>query len=338
MTYRSPRRLPAPYLANRHFERGLNLIEIMVSMTIGLFLVLGATTLYIKTKKNSDVDDSIARLQETARYALNVIETDVRMANYWGLVKDASQITNRESQSPGAADSPSVLAAGKADTCGALFIDPETYIGASNNGYTLTCAAKTGAVTTADTLIVRRVDTDTNTAADERFQICSSRHEARLTLGENAACPTTAEYHDLLVHAYYVDQQSDNNSNYPALRRWTLVNGPSLSDVEIIPGVEDMQIELGWDNDASTSLTTAADAVRYVQPGDAILTNASGFPSGRIVAVRVWLLIRAEQQDATFTDGNTYTYGDRAAYTPGDNYRRLLVSRTFFVRNVNRSN
>jgi len=53
-------------------QRGVNLVEIMVAMVIGLFLVLGATTLYVNTKKTSDVDDAIARLhkQHDTRRAL----------------------------------------------------------------------------------------------------------------------------------------------------------------------------------------------------------------------------------------------------------------------------
>ncbi len=350
-------RLFSAPLTPAHLQRGVNLIEIMVAMAIGLFLVLGATTLYVNTKKTADVDDSIARLQETARYALSVIETDVRMANYWGMVKDSSKITNKESQ--GGTSTASGLSAGVADDCGPTFIDPETYIGASNNNYNLACAANSTAVVSADTLVVRRTATAAVAATNTRFQICSSRQEARLTLGADAACPANAEYHNLLAHAYYVDQQSDQNNTYPALRRWTLIAGPpgdpGYSDVEVIPGVEDMQIELGWNNEGSEAFTSTPDAVRYVQPENAVLTNPAGFPNGRIVAVRVWLLIRAEAPDATFTDTRTYLYGDRAvangtvddlndagavgaAYAPNDNFRRLLVSRTFFVRNASGSN
>jgi type IV pilus assembly protein PilW len=345
MTLRMPLGKPLPA---RHLQQGVNLIEIMVSMAIGLFLVLGATTLYINTKRTSDVDDSIARLQETARYALSIIETDVRMANYWGLTKDGSAIRGKESEN-NPADRSSALATGTADDCGAAFNDPEVYLEATNNRYALDCPAAGNAVESADVLVVRRVATADVAADNSRLQICSTRQEGRLTRGAHAECATNAEYHNLIVHGYYVDQESAQDSNYPALRRWTLVGGPDYTPVEIIPGVEDMQIEIGWDD--SEDRKTAAEITRYVQPEDALLTNAGGFPSGRIAAVRVWLLIRAETPDATFTDDRTYVYGDRAvangvvsdindaaaagaAYAPNDNFRRLLVSRTIYVRNV----
>jgi type IV pilus assembly protein PilW len=319
--------------SSRRYQRGVNLIEIMVAMVIGLFLVLGATTLYVSTKKTSDVDDSIARLQETARYALSIMEADVRMANYWGLKKDGADVENKV-RVGGGGSSGGALATGVA--CGANYaVDTEFYVDASNNGaYGLACAAFAGAASaTADTLTVRRAATAATAASNANLQMCTNRKTATITRSAAATCPG-GEFHNLITNGYYVDQGSDQSTTYPSLRRKTLgVNSagtaPAFNDIEIIPGVEDMQIELGWDN----SSTDAAGVVSYVQPGNAVLTNA-GAPAGRIVSVRVWLLIRAEAPDFTFTDTRTYTYGDRPAYTPNDNFRRLLVSRTFFVRNV----
>jgi len=70
-----------------------------------------------------------------------------------------------------------------------------------------------------------------------------------------------------------------------------------------------------------------------------------------VVAVRLWLLVRADAMETGFTDNHTYAYANRSslngtthdltstgaaglAYQPNDHYRRLLVSRTVMVRNV----
>jgi hypothetical protein len=50
--------------------------------------------------------------------------------------------------------------------------------------------------------------------------------------------------------------------------------------------------------------------------------------------VRVWLLMRSDQFEPGYIDGNTYTYAGKPAYTPpNDGFRRLLVSRTIQIRN-----
>ncbi len=331
----------------RHKQLGINLIEIMVAMTIGLFLVLGATTLYVNSKKTADVDDSIARLQETARYAMSVIETDVRMANYWGIKKDGADFENKDSNLalPAGTNSSALGTSAASNYCGSVYAtDTERYLDATNNRYTFNCTANApGASTSADTLTVRRVSTAATPASGTRLQVCSTRRTATMTKSAATTC-ANGEIHNVMVNGYYIDQGSDQSSSVPSLRRKTLIDGPDFQDVEIIPGVEDMQIEFGWDN----SNTDAAGVVRYLQPEDVALFNGTA-PAGRIVSVRVWLLIRAETADSTYRDTRTYSYADRtgtavsnlntvgartAQYAPNDNFRRLLVSRTFFVRNA----
>ena len=331
--------------ALRHTQRGVNLIEIMVAMVIGLFLVLGATTLYVSTRKTSDVDDSIARLQETARYAMSVIESDVRMANYWGMMKDGANFDNKDANTNVAAgaNAGALGASTSSNYCGATYAtNTEAYTETSNNNYGIpNCTARYAASTSADTLTIRRAATATSTASATQLQVCSTHKGSSVIKSSTATCQN-GEIHNLVTNGYYIDQQSDQSSTVPSLRRKTLGDGPSFTDVEIIPGVEDMQIELGWDD--GDGQADAAGAVRYGSPG----TLPAG---GRIVAVRVWLLIRAEQSDSTFTDTRTYSYADRTGtavnnlngsatgadgkqYAPNDNFRRLLVSRTFFIRNV----
>ena len=68
---------------------GLSLIELLVALAIGAVLIFGATQVYVDSRNAYGVNETVARLQETARYAMSVIESDVRMANYWGLLKGA---------------------------------------------------------------------------------------------------------------------------------------------------------------------------------------------------------------------------------------------------------
>jgi type IV pilus assembly protein PilW len=333
-----------------HTQRGVNLIEIMVAMVIGLFLVMGATTLYVSTRKTSDVDDSIARLQETARYAMSVIESDVRMANYWGMMKDGANFDNKDANTNVAAGANATALGASTSTnyCGDHYAtDTENYLEATNNDYGIKnngitqCTAGYAASASADTLTIRRAATATSTASANQLQVCSTHKGSSVIKSSTATCQN-GEIHNLVTNGYYIDQQSDQGSTVPSLRRKTLGAGPSFADTEIIPGVEDMQIELGWDDGNGQS--DSAGAVRYGSPS----TLPAG---GRIVAVRVWLLIRAEQADSTFTDTRTYSYADRTGtavnnlngsatgadgkkYAPNDNFRRLLVSRTFFIRNV----
>ena len=82
--------------------RGLSLVELMVAMTISFVLIFGATQVYVDSRNAYNVNEVVARLQENARYAMSVIEPDIRMSNYWGLVKGASLVSGQAAQTAGA--------------------------------------------------------------------------------------------------------------------------------------------------------------------------------------------------------------------------------------------
>ena len=63
----------------------MTLIELTVAMAIGLFLIGGALYVYSQSKNSYRAGDSLARLQESARFALDTLEPDIRLARYWGL-------------------------------------------------------------------------------------------------------------------------------------------------------------------------------------------------------------------------------------------------------------
>ena len=123
-----------------------------------------------------------------------------------------------------------------------------------------------------------------------------------------------------MVHGYYVSQDSTIGAGIPSLRRKTLVAGPLLQDEEVIPGVEDFQVQYGDDTNGDGA------ANRYVNPNN--------LPAGAlIVAVRLWFLMRSDQPQIGHIDNTNYVYADRNVPAPNDAFRRVLVSKTIELRN-----
>ena len=65
-------------------QAGLTLVELMVALAIGSFLMIGAVQIYSQSRQAFVVNESIARVQETAQFAMDTIEADLRMASNWG--------------------------------------------------------------------------------------------------------------------------------------------------------------------------------------------------------------------------------------------------------------
>ena len=329
-------------------QLGFSLVELMIALAIGTFLLAGTISVFGKTRDLYRTNDNAARLQETARYAMSTLEADLRMANFWGLMSRADFIQNGPTLDP--ANPPAVNPtytlpagltgfAGTINQCGAMWaIKLPAYVEATNS-YTFGCGAfGAGAVANSDTLTIRRASTQVIAAgalaaSAGQIKVQTSRVQGSLFADGTVPAgyaPPLSESRALIANGYYVDQDSDERAGTPSLRRKQLdVAGgaPTITDLQIVPGVEDLQVELGAD------FNNDQNADYFVAPNVAI-------PAGdQIVAVRVWLMVRAEQQETGFTDTNTYTYASRtggAAYTPGDAFRRILVSKTIALRNTRR--
>ncbi len=138
--------------------------------------------------------------------------------------------------------------------------------------------------------------------------------------------PTHMNTYNMVVNSWYVANGSDADPNTPSLRRRT-IRGGQVVDEEVIAGVENLQIQLGIDTDAVTD-----DSVdQYVDPDSPLLAT------NPVLAVRVWMLIRADNAERGFVDGNTYTPLDNvlAPIQPADAFRRMQVSKTVYLRNAN---
>lgn len=61
---------------------GLSLIELLVSMTIGLFLIGGLVNVYISTKGSDNIRSEVTAMEESARIALSSIRQIVSHAGY----------------------------------------------------------------------------------------------------------------------------------------------------------------------------------------------------------------------------------------------------------------
>ena len=65
-------------------QAGLSLVELMVAMTISLFLLAGVVQIFLGSKQSYRVNDGLSRLQENARYAFDRIAQDLNAGGYMG--------------------------------------------------------------------------------------------------------------------------------------------------------------------------------------------------------------------------------------------------------------
>ncbi len=315
----------------------MSLVELLVSSAIGIFLTGGALLVYIESRDAIQVSASVARLLENGRFAFTLMEPDLRAANYWGLHDFPNVIEGR------ATDTAPLNVVIDGDCDEDFSLDVETPLGGANRARPAGWGCLTDEQHRAgsDIIFVRHVEevpVDTADLEAGRIYIRSdeSPRGALFTGAEPAGFSDFAENHALVSNVYYIRPWSFTDGdgvrdNLPSLRRKVLrvaAGEVSLADEEVIPGVEDMQIQFGVDLNGDD----AADL--YVDPDNDAVLDAAG---ATVVSARVWLLMRAETPELGYSDDRAFTLGDetRRAGTddfPG-NFRRVLLSRTIAVRN-----
>lgn len=345
-----------------HRQSGLSMIELLVALAIGSFLIIGAVTLQSQTRRSFDINEQQARLQENARYVIAVIEPQLQLAGVYGYSQDPNAVMWDDAGSltpPSNLRMTSVAAPGlpaSLKTCGDNFaVDVLATVTALNNDQAwdtgLSCAAEGGgqAVDT-DVLMLRhsapgRVDPDAS-----KLQVYSERVAAqvntRLFVSDDAPDALEdeqREVRDMVVQAYYISRDADGRPGIPALRAKLLSSAggaPAFIDQEILRGVEDLQVQFGVDPGDDVDGDGTPDdpggdgmadfvngyAAQYVNAGDPLLDSA------QVVSVRVWVRVRGDQPERGFIDNRRYQYAD-TDFTPDDGFRRVVMSRTIYLRN-----
>jgi type IV pilus assembly protein PilW len=63
-------------------QQGLTLIELLLSMLLGVFVITGAIQIFIGTKQTYRTQEAVSRLQENGRFALDIFQQSLRMTGY----------------------------------------------------------------------------------------------------------------------------------------------------------------------------------------------------------------------------------------------------------------
>lgn len=305
----------------------------MIALTLGLFLVAAFLLVLQRCRASLAANESLARLQDVARHALSVLVPDIEHAGFYGYGRgSATQLVGN-------------LPAG-AIACGTDFaISLSVPAQGSDNTFRLgtdasdcaPTASAGGAREETDTLTLRHASLSPVAPRAGRLQIYSQSLAVAAPsqlFGDGRAPGPVDPHHevrDLEVRTYYIANDSVQRPGFPALRVKALTESRGAAqfrDEEILPGVEDLQVEMGVVSTGPDGITRLS----YVTP------DSPRVRDGIVVAIRLWLRIRADTTEPGFNDNRTMAYAN-VTYSPSlaeARQRRLLIERTVALRNSHR--
>jgi type IV pilus assembly protein PilW len=315
-------------------QTGLTLVELMVALAIGSFLMVGAIQIYNQSRQAFVVNESIARVQETAQFAMDTIEADLRMASNWGRNSRGLAVEGRSIIGD---PNPRGLPLPAANCAVDWALNLALPIAGVNNGYGLACPATGGSQTSSDVITIRRASVNPVLPEAGRLQVQTTRIQGEIFADGNVPSTfsaATSATHNLLVSSYYVAPSSTLIAGVPTLRRHRLIGGgvagPTIVDEEVAPGIENIQIQFGIDVDADNTVD------RYVNPDSQIYDpGAVGYiPGARVMTARIWMIVRSIDFEAGVRDNRDYRPGDVVLGVQTDSFRRMQVSKTILLRNA----
>ena len=306
---------------NSKRQTGLSLVELMISLTIGLILLMGVTTLIVQQNNTRDELDKSSRQIENGRFAMQILHDDLQHAGFYGqyfiLPSTPATLPN-----PCLVDIASLTAAMPLPIQG--YDSPVSVPAPLSN-----CLADANHVAGTDILVIRRANTSTasiaNAAAGVGGQVYLQTNTASAVIGVGAGATITsfpltydaaqtirAPLRSYFVRIYFISPCStmangttcaasdDNGNPIPTLKRLELSasgGNTNLALTPLVEGIENMQMDFGLDNDG--------DGYPDINSTTPIATT----DWSNVMAVRVNLLSRNTEPSVGYSDGKTYTLG-----------------------------
>ena len=312
------------------FDAGFSLIEVMISVTIGLVILGGLVTVLSTSASNSKTNDRTSELMTNGRYALDSIKQELRQAGFRGYTF-ATPSTPSTNLGTFAGE---CLESGEAAGSFVINIKQSVWGANDTNPFSSNCIPTANFASLNDVLVIRRVASlPSTTYAAGAIYFRSSYVVGELfrgttfpTINFSVGLVPLADF-ALQTYVYYISPFTNSATEsplVPALYRVALTNSGAMQAELVASGIEHMQVQYGR--------VTTAPSTQYFDSivGSSSTTSATGWDD--VTSVRVWLLARNSTTEAGYIDPNVYQLGDQT-YTPNDNYRRQVFSTVVQLRN-----
>lgn len=313
-------------------QRGFTLIELMIAMVLGLIVAGGIVQVFVNGRQSYRVDQQVAKMQDEARFALDEIGRDLRMASYLGEVLMPATVT----QDPALALGVDCGPAGQADWAlglnDAVTNDINTITSVDNaNGAaanaSFSCIDPAEVRPNSDLVGVKRVLADITPIAallpGTTYIRSNGTISVMYTAPAGGPLPLPAWDREYVSRIYYIRNFSETpGDGVPSLCRKALQPGvpPNMGTECIARGIEDLQLSFGLDTDGDSA-------------PDRYLENPTLAELQQVVTARVLLLARTQELDMRYTDQRTYRIGNAPDFAPADNFHRRIYSITVGVYN-----
>lgn len=330
-------------LERRSAQNGVTLVELMISLVVGLLVLAGVTSVFLASRTTYTYNETLSRIQENGRVALESLSFDIRMAGFFGCGKaDLIPINVIANDPPVDKIDGGVAVMGYTyGDPGAAFVDSGLLKGVENSdvivvrraspnplnlvGNLATANANIQVGSNPDGFVAGDVLLVTDCSVGDLFRATNvSSGEGKVTVAHASDSNTTnflsktygkdAQIMRFEEIAFFVRQTDrKTKSGKPVNALFRRVNGQVQ---EIVDGVEDMRAFYALDTDVTNF--RAKESVAAAQ-------------WARVVAIRIHLLLST--QESSLTEAQKYQFADDAEKSGADKVMRHEFTQVIALRN-----
>ena len=324
-------------MMNKH--KGFSLLEIFITLAMGLVIFAGVLAVFVGMRTTSDETSRYGMMQEKGRFAISILSEDLMRQGFFGdlnapvstsNVRDFPDAPTGDCAGDGLnnASFPVVGSIGHYRTIWGETVDDANIMGCITN-----------ARTDSDVLQIKRTITSVLAGAQStsRYYLYSNNSEGEVVQGIAVPDPVidNARIFEYQHHIYFVSNETRGNQTIPRLNLRRLTT--TMQSQPLLDGVEQIRFLYGVDTDldGSVNIFLSADEMNASGGGTGRFWDNAGT---RILAVKIYVLIRDDHQDTSYTNNTSYYLGyesdNSGKFTaPGDHFRRMLFSSTVSLFN-----
>ena len=309
---------------------GFTLVELLVSMAIGLFILAGLIGVMSSNYSGSRANDQASELVANGSLALNALKRDIRQAGFrgrtWGEPETSDNWVALASGCAGAEP-------GASASTFATNIRQAVWGANNHNPFPGNCIASGDYVPGTDVLVIRYVSAmATPVPVADTVYLRSSYGRGVLFRGvaeppDAPGSPAAADF-ALQIHVYHVrpyTRSPDESPRIPALVRSSLQSDGTMRVERVTGGIEQLQVRYG---------RLAPDAqTQYVDTIEGESSTPTPTQWDNVHAMQIWLLARSSTPDGGNSSPASYRLGDQTVAGLNDGYQRHVFSSVVQMRN-----
>jgi type IV pilus assembly protein PilW len=316
-------------------QTGFSLIELMISITIGLVIITSLVGILAASSGSSVTNDRTSEILTNGRYALNAIKEELREAGFRGYTWSLPS-----KPSPWVDLTTGCFDVGGSVTAFVTNIDQGVWGSDNANPFAANCIPSSNYVNGTDVLAIRHLGNALVTTALSPNTVYFQSSYAQGQMFRSVTIPTAPTFTGQLpvgtltmnASVYYISPftaTASENPLVPALWRVALQSNGDMIRELVASNIERMQVQYG------IPTTVPNDQFYDTIPGTTYeVTSTNGTVNwGNVGSIRLWLLARNSVAEPGYQNTQTYAMGNQS-YTVNDGFRRQLFTTVVSLRNM----